>query len=320
MPAPITILVRAPIGAGQLERIAQAAPDARVVTADEAKTNPTLWSEADVVFTHHLKPERLHEAKKLRWIQTMGAGVEWLLAPEVIARKELTITNASGVHAEPIAEHVFGLILALARRLPTVLALQRESHWEPAKFQSVPTLAGATLGILGLGAIGRHIAAIGAAFHMRVIGMRRGTTPVSNVERLYSPEQLPELLGEAHYVINALPLTPTTRRLIGPEQFAAMRGDAIFINIGRGGTVQTDALVTALREKRIGGAGLDVTDPEPLPSDHPLWSLDNVLITPHYSGGRPGYAARVTDIFLRNLAKYRAGEPLENVVDAHAGY
>jgi D-2-hydroxyacid dehydrogenase (NADP+) len=321
MPRPETILIHAPLPDAQIERIRNAAPYATVLSPAQLKEQPEAWRDGDVLFTHLIKPERLREATKLRWIQTMGAGVEWLLAPELVARKDLMITNASGVHAEPIAEHVFALMLALARRLPEVLALQREQRWETGKFLAgVPTLAGATLGILGVGAIGRHIATIGAAFGMHVIGMRRGSGSVANVEHMYRPDQLHALLGQSHYVVNALPLTKDTRGALGPAEFAAMRAGAVLVNIGRGGTVQTDALVAALREKRIGGAGLDVTDPEPLPSDHPLWKCENVIITPHFSGGRPGYTERVTDIFLRNLAKYEAAEPLENRVDPQAGY
>jgi D-2-hydroxyacid dehydrogenase (NADP+) len=321
MPRPETILVRAPISPELLEKIVQQAHGARVFGPAEHKERKDAWRDAEVVFTHHLQPERLSEAPKLRWIQTMGAGVEWLLTPEVVARSELVITNASGVHADPIAEHVFSLMLALARRLPEVLALQRESRWDTSRFlQDVPTLAGATLGILGVGAIGLRIAAIGAAFGMRVIGMRRGAEPAAHVERMYAPSQLQTLLSESHYVVDALPLTPATRGLLGPAEFAAMRSDAVLINIGRGGSVQTDALVEALRARRIAGAGLDVTDPEPLPPEHPLWKMENVIITPHYSGGRPGYTEHVTNIFLENLRRYIAGEALTNLVDKRAGY
>lgn len=321
MPRPRTILVQAPLSEAQLARVKNAAGDATVLGPAQVKDDPSAWREGDVLFTHHFKPERLREASKLRWIQTLGAGVEWLLGPGVSERTDLTITNASGVHAEPIAEHVFALMLALTRRLPEVLAYQREARWETAKFiTGIPTLSGATLGILGVGAIGRHIAKIGEAFGMRVIGMRRGGQPVPHVARVYTPEQLHELLAEAHYVVNALPLTNDTRGLIGAAELSAMRRDAVLINIGRGGSVRTDALVAALNEHRIGGAGLDVTDPEPLPSDHPLWKCDNVIITPHFSGGRPDYVDQVTAIFLRNLAKYIADEPLENVVDPKVGY
>jgi phosphoglycerate dehydrogenase-like enzyme len=137
---------------------------------------------------------------------------------------------------------------------------------------------------------------------------------------MYGPGQLEQLLREAQYIFNALPLTAATRGLIGPNEFALMRRDAVLINIGRGPTFQTDALVHALQTQRIAGAGLDVTDPEPLPAQHALWQLENVIITPHYSGGRPGYMEHVTQLFLENLQRYSSDRALTNVVDVSAGY
>ena len=155
---------------------------------------------------------------------------------------------------------------------------------------------------------------------MRVTAFKRSTGRASGVERVFGPGQLAPFLKEAEYVINTLPLTGQTRGLFGPAEFAAMRSDAIFINIGRGATVQTDALVDALKSGRIAGAALDVTDPEPLPAEHALWGLENVILTPHYSGAHPGYVQRASAIFLENLVSYLSGQPLTNVVDKHAGY
>jgi D-2-hydroxyacid dehydrogenase (NADP+) len=321
MPNPDVIAIHVPLEAALLARITREAEGAQVLGPAELKADRTLLNQAEVLFTHAINPERLREAGKLRWIQTAGAGVEWLLTPEILARQGLTITNASGVHGEQIAEHVFALMLALARRLPLALAQQREQRWDSAPFlREVPLLAGATLGILGVGAIGARVAELGAAFRMRVIGLRRGSEPVPHVERMYGPDSLHALLREAHYVVNALPLTAATRGLIGPAELQNMRRDAVLINIGRGGTVQTDALLAALQAGTIAGAGLDVTDPEPLPAEHPLWRSERVIITPHFSGGRPGYLEHVADIFLDNLRRYRAGEALRNVVDRAAGY
>jgi len=321
MPNPEVIAVHAPLSDALLARIVREAEPARVLAPAQLKQDRALLHQAEVLFTHAINPERLSEVAGLRWIQTTGAGVEWLLTPEIVARHGLTITNASGVHGDQIAEHVFALMLALARRLPLALAQQREQRWDSAPFlREVPLLAGATLSILGVGAIGRRVAELGAAFRMRVIGLRRGSEPVPHIERMYGPESLHELLGEAHYVVNALPLTAATRGLIGPAELRSMRRDAVLINIGRGGTLQTDALLAALREGTIAGAGLDVTDPEPLPPEHPLWLSERVIITPHFSGGRPGYFEHVTEIFLDNLRRYRSGEALRNVVDRAAGY
>ncbi|HKU43722.1 MAG TPA: NAD(P)-dependent oxidoreductase, partial [Polyangiales bacterium] len=248
MPVPELIAVHAPLSDHQVERIAREAAPARVLGPTQLKADRTLLAGAEVLFTNAIKPERLRDAAKLRWIQTAGAGVEWLLTPEIVARPELTITNASGVHGDQIAEHVFALMLALARRLPLALQLQHEQRWDSAPFlANTPLLAGATLGILGVGAIGLRVAELGAAFRMRVIGTRRGAAPAPHVERMYGPEGLGHVLRESHYVVNALPLTAATRGLIGAPELAAMRGDAVLINIGRGGTVQTDALLAALQ-------------------------------------------------------------------------
>jgi D-2-hydroxyacid dehydrogenase (NADP+) len=319
MSRPESILFTVELTQPQLTQIEAAAPGARLIMRAEAKAKPELWRDAEVLVTHRFPLEKLADAAKLRWIQTLGAGVEWLVGTPL--PPGLIVTNASGVHPEPIAEHIFGLILALTRRLPEVLALQRERRWDTERFSTgISTLAGATLGIVGVGAIGRHVAQLGAAFGMRVLGLRRAAAAAPNVQHMYRPDELLALLAESHYVVNALPLTAQTRGLFGPREFAAMRGDAVFINIGRGGTVQTEALVSALNDKRIRGAGLDVTDPEPLPSEHPLWNVPNVIITPHFSGGRPDYVERALAIFSDNLGRYAAAEPLRNLVDPAAGY
>jgi D-2-hydroxyacid dehydrogenase (NADP+) len=321
MPEPHTILINVEYPEPLIQQIRQSAPKARVLTRSELRAEPTVWRDAEILLTLRVSPEHLAQASRLRWIQTLGAGVDHLLSPALATRSELTITNASGVHAEPIAEHSFMLMLALARRLPRVLALQRERHWDGEPFrENLPTLAGSTLGILGVGAIGQHIAQLGAAFGMRVLGMRRSGAPAPHVEQVFKPSGLHALLRESEYIVNVLPLTAETRGLLGSSEFAQLRPGAVLINVGRGATVQTEALIAALTSGQLAGAGLDVTDPEPLPADHPLWRCENAIITPHYSGGRPDYLQRVTQLFLANLRRYSSGEPLENVVDVQAGY
>ena len=318
---PLTVLVNTDVPASVLTRIRDISPRISLVTEPEFLARPALLGEADVLFTHKIDASQVAAAKRLRWVQTFGAGVEWLLTPEVRRRDDLQITNASGIHAQPIAEHVFGFVLMFARNLHCALRLQSASTWDGATLQGdVNTLSGATLGIVGLGAIGERVAQVATAFGMRVIAFKRTASAAPGVERVFGPAQLAPFLKESEYVVNTLPLTERTRGFFGPREFAAMRSDAVLINIGRGGTVQTDALVEALRTRRIAGAALDVVDPEPLPPDHPLWSLDNVILTPHYSGAHPGYAQRASAIFLENLARFVSGEPLVNVVDAHAGY
>src|SRR5450755_1480246 len=318
---PLVVLVNVDAPASVLTRLRDIAPRITVVTRSEFAEHPAWLTEADVLYTQQIPADAVAAASKLKWVQTFGAGVEWLLSPEVRRREDLVITNASGIHAQPIAEHVFGFVLMFARQLHRAARQQTASQWNSVELRDkVTTLSGATLGIVGLGAIGLRIAQIAQAFGMRVTALRRTPTPAPGVERVFGPGQLVPFLKEAEYVINTLPLTDQTRGLFGAAEFAAMRSDAIFVNIGRGATVQTDALLHALKSGSIAGAALDVVDPEPLPSDHPLWGLDNVILTPHYSGAHPGYVQRASAIFLENLVAYLAGDPLVNVVDKHAGY
>jgi D-2-hydroxyacid dehydrogenase (NADP+) len=317
----LTVLLNVTVPGSVLTRVRDISPRIDVITEDEFRARPNRLSEADVLYTQRIAPDRVAAAQRLRWVQTFGAGVEWLLTPNVRQREDLVVTNASGIHAQPIAEHVLGLVLMFARQLHRAVRQQAARSWNSEALQpGVTTLSGATLGIVGLGAIGRRIAAIASAFGMRVIALKRTAASTLGVERAFGPGELVPFLKEAEYVVNTLPLTPQTRGYFGPQEFAAMRSDAVFINIGRGSTVQTDALLGALQSGSIAGAALDVTDPEPLPSDHPLWTLDNVILTPHYAGAHPGYVQRASAIFLENLARFVAGAELTNVVDKHAGY
>ena len=305
-----------------VERVRAVSPRVRLLTAPELERDPAAYRQAEVALvTGWLEHERLREATALRWIQTVGAGVERLLSPEIVARSELTITNASGIHAQPIAEHAFGLILMYARNLHLAAQRQHEAEWQSAPYrESLRTLHGRTLGVLGLGAIGERIAQIGAAFGLRVIGLKRTPHPVEHVSEVFGPEQLSAFLAQSDLLVNLLPLTSATRGWIGARELLSLPRGAFFVNLGRGGTVDTPALVEALRSGHLGGAGLDVTEPEPLPKEHPLWTLPNVIITPHYSGAQPDYFAHVGELFVANLERYVRGEPLFNVVDKQAGY
>ena len=319
--SPLTVLLNVDVPNTVLTRARDISPRINVVTDREFRARPDWLNEADVLFTQRIAPERLANAQRLQWLQTFGAGVDWLLTPNLRGREDLQVTNARGIHAQPIAEHVLGLVLAFSRQLHRAVRQQSARVWQSAELQAgVSTLDGATLGIVGLGAIGRRIAPIAGAFGMRVIALKRLPGSAPGVERLFGPGQLSPFLKEAEYIVNTLPLTAQTRGYFGPREFAAMRSDAVFINVGRGATVQTEALLRALESGSIAGAALDVTDPEPLPADHPLWSLDNVILTPHYAGAHPGYVQRASAIFLENLARFVAGNELLNLVDKHAGY
>ncbi|WP_437679767.1 D-2-hydroxyacid dehydrogenase [Sorangium sp. So ce131] len=318
---PVILLLNTDIPAAIVSRIRDVSPRVRVITAAQHRARPEWLAEAEVLLTSVIDGRVLEQARALRWVQTIGAGVDRVLTPELAAREDLVLTNASGIHAQPIAEHIFGLILMFGRNLHHAALRQHQGEWKSDDLrEGLRMLSGSTLGVLGVGAIGERTGQIGAAFGMRVIGLKRNAAPVEGFERIYGNADLLTFLAESDYVVNTLPLTPATRGLIGRDELAAMKPSAILVNIGRGGTIDTDALVDALRSRRIAGAGLDVTDPEPLPRDHPLWRLENVLLTPHYSGAHPGYVERASEIFLDNLARYLDGRPLVNVVDKQAGY
>ncbi len=255
-------------------------------------------------------------AKQLKWIQTSYAGVEGLLTPEGIAHPAL-LTNAR-IHGETIAEHLFGMLLSLFRQLPGAYRQQLEQRW--SRIGGIDILAGKTLGIIGTGAIGRRAAEIGKAFNMRVLGLRVHDEPLAPFDEIYTTERLHELLPQCDVVMLTIPLTARTRRIISAAELAVMKPGAVLLNIGRGLLIDTDALVAALTAGWLGGAALDVTDPEPLPAGHPLWTFPNVLITPHVAGSYPGYDIDAAELFLENMRRFIAGAALVNQVDKVAGY
>jgi len=317
----LTVLLNVEVPSSVLTRARDISSRISIVTAQELRARPAWLNEADVLFTQRMDPEQLAAAPRLKWVQTFGAGVDWLLTPNLHRREDLLVTNTRGIHAQPIAEHVLGLVLMFARQLHRAVRQQSARRWHSEALQvGLSSLSGATLGIVGLGAIGRRVATVAGAFGMRVTALKRTPASAPGVERVFGPGQLLPFLKEAEYVVNTLPLTPQTDGYFGAAEFAAMRSDAVFINVGRGRTVQTDALLQALQTGSIAAAALDVTEPEPLPEAHPLWAMDNVILTPHYAGAHPGYVQRASAIFLENLSRFVAGAELTNLVDKPAGY
>ncbi len=292
-----------------------------IVTPQQVKEQAKLLEGIDAAYGG-LNPSQMAQAPNLRWYQTAGAGVNGLITPEIRERADLVITNASGIHAEPITEHMFGMLLMVTRRLYEAREQQKTRQWRGGYpfGANVTLLADKTLGVLGVGAIGGHSAHVGRAFKMRVVGLRRGGASHPDVERMYTPEERLAFFAECDVVMNSLPLTGNTRGFMGKAELAALKPGAIVINTGRGATIDTDALRAALHDGHVGAALLDVTDPEPLPEDHPLWTTPNVFITPHYSGAHPAYDERAGRIFLDNLRRFLAGEPLVNIVDKQEGY
>lgn len=279
-------------------------------------------SDAEVYFNgFYLKSTTLHKvlvaAPSIRWQHTPSAGVNHILTPTFLER-DIVLTNSAGIHAIPIAEFVLTFMLYHAKQLPKLQTLQIEHHWRQ-DFE-LQELMEATLLIIGAGGIGQAIAQRASAFGMRVWGSRRNPQPLPGFERVVSATEWRSLLPEADYVVVATPLTPETRGMINAEVLRLMRPNAYFINIARGAVVDEAALITALQEGWIAGAGLDTFSTEPLASDSPFWSLPNVFITPHCSGSSPQVNQRTIELFLDNLTRYRSGMPLRNVVDKTAGY
>ena len=314
------------IPAGTLERIGRLAPHMDVLVTEDRSEIERAAPEIEIAarrFPHDLIPE----APKLQWYQQWGAGADWLLRYPKVREHPFTLTNASGVHAIPITEHILSYVFSFARRLTHAMRAQLRRTWDrPERDGFSPEepifeLFGKTLLVVGVGAIGQRTAQVASALGMRVLGIRRDPDQtVPGVETMYGPGDLLQVLPEAHFVVLTVPLTPETKGMIGEAELCAMRRDAYLINIGRGGTIQENQLVRALRERWIAGAGLDVFENEPLPTDSPLWDMENVIVTPHYAGLTPQYERRALDIFLDNLSRYVAGKPLRNIVDKKLVY
>jgi len=280
--------------------------------------------EADIFVGWSLRPKQFALAKKLKWIHSTAAGVGQLMYPELRA-SGIVLTNASGVHTVPMAEHVLGFLVALARRFPEALNYQRQSRWAQQELWDAQLrpreLAGQTLLIIGFGAIGRELAKRVKPLGMKLWAVTRsGKGDAALADRTLPVAQLNEVLHQADYVVLAAPETPETQRQIGAQQLAAMKPTAFLINVARGSLVDEAALVDTLRRRAIAGAALDVTDQEPLPPESPLWTLDNVFITPHISAVSEYLWDRQTELLLDNLERWFSGQELRNRVDLARGY
>jgi len=279
----------------------------------------TLLAEAEVIYGLRFPQDFIKRAPKLKWVQTMSAGVNIFLDAEMVA-SPVVLANVSGIHATPIGEFVLELMLMFVKQAPLCFQLKQERQWR--RF-NLSVLRSQTVGIVGLGSIGREVARLAQAFGMRVLAVRRSVKQAGrarHVDIIYPPDHLPKLLTESDFVVLALPSTPETNKLIGEAELRAMKPTAYLINIGRGDAVDEEALIRALDEHWIAGAGLDVFNIEPLPTESRLWELPNVIFSPHVSGGMEDYNIRATEVFNENLRRYLDGKRLRNVVDKKRGY
>ena len=278
--------------------------------------------EADAIIGWELPAELLAAATRLRWIHAGGAGVEHYDLAQIAARGVM-LTNSSGVSAPNMAEHVLGMMIALVRRFPRLIAAQTRRQWrDEATHREVGELQGQTVLVAGTGDIGCAVAQRAAAFGMRVHGLRRraGASPPAGFDQVFAIADLHVALADADQVVVTLPDTPSSRGLFDAAAFTAMKPGAAIYNVGRGPVIETAALISALESGHLAGAGLDVTDPEPLPTDSPLWEMENVLITAHTSGASPRYWERQVELITDNLRRIQRGEVPRNLVDLEAGY
>ena len=305
----------------EVEAMRALLPDTEFVVVSSEADAVGQAADADAILG--LCSERLlAAAPRLVWVQIFSSGAERCVGVPAVASGDVMLTNMQKMSSPVIGEHAVAMMLALARGLPAYAKGMHEGAWmrQPEVTSAMFPVSGKTMLVVGLGGIGTEAAERGAALGMRVLGTRNSSREgPSYVEYVGLSDELPELVGKADVIVNALPLTAATRGLFDAELFGAARPGALFINVGRGGTVDTDALTAALASGRIGGAGLDVTDPEPLPPQHPLWRMSNVIITPHVAA-RGGERARHIVLLKENLRRYAAGEPLLNVVDPARGY
>jgi len=300
----------------------QVAGDAEVVVARTRAEMVFLLDEADVLLgycTH----ESLENGEQLRYILNYSAGVDRCVKSGLVHERDFLLTNMQRIYGPGIAEHVIGMMYMLTRKLHIFHDKQRQHEWDrgAVKRTDMWEVQGRTMLVVGLGGIGTEIARRAQALGMRVIATRNSSRKGPEfVDYVGLAHELPALAGQADVVVNATPLTPATQGLFDSEFFRQMKSDAYFINVGRGKSVVTQDLIDALNKGHLGGAALDVQDPEPLPREHPLWSAKNIIITPHISAGSSEQMARFWLLVRENLRRYVNGERMLNVVDIELGY
>ena len=337
---PIHVLITLPFDDDLLDTIRDVSDRINILhhpTSNPREIPDDVWSQAEVLYTLHTIPDPA-VAPQLRWIQTHSAGVDRVLQQPLCQAEDVMLTTTSGIHATNMTEYVFMMMLAFGHRLPALTANKNQANWPDDRFETlVPLeLRGSTVGIVGYGSIGREIAHIANAFGMTVLAVKRdvrqpadpdgyvlpgsGDPDGSYFQRLYPPEALVSMVRECDFVVITVPLTESTRGMFNADVLSAMRPTAFLINVGRGGVVDEVALLHALQNGEIAGAGMDVFESEPLPEDSPLWKLDNLIISPHIAGNTLDYDKKAVRLFAENMERYIARRDLLNVVDRTRGY
>lgn len=292
-------------------------PAAKVV-AVERDDLVAQAADADAILGT-INPRIFEAAKKLRWVQVFSAGVESYRFPGFV-ESGVVLTNAKILQGPNIADHAFAMLLALTRQLYKSVPARTREEWRRDGYNMVE-LRGKTAVVIGVGGIGAQIAQRAQAFGMKVIGVDPEDMPLNPyISRMVYPDRLDSVLPEADVVFVSAPHTPRSEGMMGPRQFELLKPGGYFIAVSRGKLYDTDALVKALDSKRLAGAGLDVTNPEPLPKGHPLWRFENVVITPHMAGQSDHVQERIVALVKENIARFVNGQPLLNVVDKQKGY
>lgn len=330
----MTLILFPAVERNRYESICRAAGDLIVINANSAADALTAMPDATAFFGK-ITPELLSAARDLRWVQSPTAGLEHYLFPELVEHP-CVLTNMRGLFSDVIADHVLGCVLAFCRNLHYYARAQIDHRWEPVggnddRHSSLtgPSyvcgfdrahrhVSDQTLGVVGVGGIGAEVCRRAAAFDMRILGVDPQPQTIDGLVDVWPTDRLDELLAASDFTVIAAPLTPETRQLFDKSRMARMKKGAVLINVGRAAIVDQDALVEAISTGHLGGAVLDVVEPEPLPADHPLWTFENVLLTPHIAAASPRIAERHLATLVENVRRFVNDEPLLNVVDKRA--
>jgi phosphoglycerate dehydrogenase-like enzyme len=303
-----------------LDRVKELAPNMEILLSRDSEVINKVKGRVEIAF-YRSPYDSIFELDNLKWLQQWAAGLDWLAKHPAMAKRPFALTNSSGTHANPIAEHVFGYLLTFSRRLHHAVEARINRNWFNPEHGTLYELEGKTILVVGVGAIGSRTAEIASGFGMNVIGIRKHPeNTIPSVNSMYGPEILHGLLPSADYVILTLPLTAETQDLFGAKEFRLMRKTAFLVNVGRGGSVVDPDLIQALQNGDIAGAALDVHANSPISDDSPLWEMNNVILTSHYSSVSDLKDGRVFSLFLENLGRYRDGSTLLNRIEKEKGY
>ena len=339
MDHPIEILITVPLSEQHLSQIKNESPGISIRHSVVRKTGDIpdeVWKKTEVLYTSRVVPEP-EQAPNLRWIQFNLAGIDHAIQAPITRKAGVIVTTLSGAASTQVAEHVLMMLLSLGHHLQEMISSQRRAEWPKDRWERfLPIeLRENTVGIVGYGSIGRQVARLLADFGAQVLATKRdvlhpeddGFTPegfgdprAEFVHRIYPPQALGSMIKVCDFVVVTVPLTPASKGMLNADTLGLMKPTAFLVDVSRGGIVDHNALITALKDHRIAGAALDVFPEEPLPESSPLWKLPNVILTPHISGNTSKYEARAVVLFIENLQRYLAGQPLYNQVEPDLGY